>query len=75
MSFVKINKTQIEYLISYLRGTNRGLSAPQARALFGIKNLRARISDLRRMGFRIRKTLNTEGHTKYFVSRRMVWQS
>jgi len=74
MSFVNTTKTQVEYLVSYLRGTNRGLSAPQARALFGIKNLRARISDLRQMGFKVRKTLNTEGRTTYFVSRRMIGQ-
>jgi hypothetical protein len=74
MSFVNTTKTQVEYLVSYLRGTNRGLSAPQARALFGIKNLRARISDLRQMGFKVRKNVNTEGRTTYFVSRRMIGQ-
>jgi hypothetical protein len=43
--------------------------------LFGIKNLRARISDLRQSGFKIRKDMNKEGNTTYFVSRRMVGQS
>ena len=75
MSFVNTTKTQVEYLVSYLRGTNRGLSAPQARALFGIKNLRARISDLRQMGFKVRKNTNTEGRTTSFVSRRMIGQA
>ena len=75
MSFVKSSKTQNELLISYLRGTNRGLSAPQARALFGVKNLRARMSDLRELGFRVRKNTNTEGNTTYYVSRRKIWQS
>lgn len=70
MAFVKTNKTQNQILISYLRGTNRSLSAPQARSIFGIKNLRARISDLRNLGFRIRKSMNTKGNTIYFVSRR-----
>ncbi len=74
MAFVKSNKTQTQLLISYLRGTSRGLSSPQARALFGIKNLRARISDLREMGYRVRKNHNTEGNTTYFVSRRKIWQ-
>lgn len=75
MAFVKSSKTQNELLISYLRGTNRGLSAPQANALFGVKNLRARMSDLRELGFRVRKTVNTEGNTTYYVSHRKIWQS
>lgn len=75
MSFVKTTKTQVEYLVSYLRGTNRSISAPQALSIFGIKNLRARISDLRQAGFKIRKSFNTEGRTTYFVSRRMSGQA
>ena len=75
MAFVKSDKTQNELLISYLRGTNRSLSAPQARALFGVMNLRARMSDIRFKGYRVRKSVNTEGNTTYFVSRRKVWQS
>jgi hypothetical protein len=75
MAFVNTSgKTQVETLVGFLRGKNRGLSAPQANALFGIKNLRARISDLRQLGYRIRKTMNTEGRTVYFVSRRMIGQ-
>jgi hypothetical protein len=72
MAFVKSGKTQNELLVSYLRGTGRGISAPQARALFGVKNLRARMSDLRQAGYRIRKAINTEGNTTYFVSRRAI---
>lgn len=75
MAFVKTGKTQVESLISFLRGKNRGISAPQAQALFGVKNLRARMSDLRELGYRVRTTINTEGRTTYFVSRRMIWQS
>lgn len=75
MAFVKSGKTQNELLVSYLRGTGRGISAPQARALFGVKNLRARMSDLRIAGYKIRKAINTEGNTQYFVSRRMVGQA
>lgn len=75
MAFVNSNKTQTELLVSYLRGTGRGISAPQARSLFGIKNLRARISDLRQCGFKIRKDMNKEGNTTYFVSRRMIGQA
>jgi hypothetical protein len=72
MAFVKSGKTQNELLVSYLRGTGRGISAPQARALFGVKNLRARMSDLRQAGLNVRRTINTEGNTTYFVSRRAI---
>jgi hypothetical protein len=75
MAFVNSSKTQTELLVTYLRGTGRGISAPQAKSLFGIKNLRARISDLRQSGFKIRKDMNKEGNTTYFVSRRMVGQA
>jgi hypothetical protein len=74
MAFVKSNKTQTELLVGYLRGTGRGISEKQANAMFGIKNLRARISDLRLCGYKIRKNTNTEGNTTYFVSRRMIGQ-
>ena len=75
MAFVNSSKTQTELLVSYLRGTGRGISAPQAKSLFGIKNLRARISDLRQSGYNVRKDMNTEGNTTYFVSRRMIGQA
>jgi len=75
MAFVNSTKTQTEQLVSYLRGTKRVLSAPQALALFGIKNLRARMSDLRQAGYRVRTSVNTQGNTTYAVSRRMVWQA
>ena len=75
MAFVNSSKTQTELLVTYLRGTGRGISAPQAKSLFGVKNLRARMSDLRQAGFKVRTATNTEGNTTYFVSRRMVGQA
>jgi hypothetical protein len=75
MAFVKSNKTQNQLLVEYLRGTGRALSAPQAAALFGIKNLRARMTDLRQAGFRVSSTENTEGRTAYRIARRMIWQA
>ena len=75
MAFVNSSKTQTQLLVSYLRGTGRGISAPQAKSLFGIKNLRARISDLRQSGYKVRKNMNTQGNTTYFVSRRMIGQA
>lgn len=70
MSFTSLTVTQNEFLETYLRGTNRSLSSAQASATFGIKNLRARISELRQHGLRIRKEKNTVGKTAYAVSRR-----
>ena len=75
MAFVKSSKTQTELLVSYLRGTSRKLSAPQAEEMFGIKNLRARMSDLRFMGFKVKTDLNTEGRTTYSVPRRKIGQA
>lgn len=72
MAFVKSGKTQNQLLLNYLRGTGRGISAPQAAALFGVKNLRARMSDIRLAGYRVRTATNTEGNTTYFVSRRAI---
>ena len=75
MAVVNSSKTQTELLVSYLRGTGRGISAPQARSLFGVKNLRARMTDLRQSGYTVRKDMNKEGNTTYFVSRRMIGQA
>ncbi len=58
MAFVNSSKTQTELLVSYLRGTGRGISAPQARSLFGVKNLRARMSDLRQCGYKVRTAMD-----------------
>ena len=74
MAFAKITMSQKSFLKKHLRGTNRVLSAAQAEALYGIKNLRARMTDLRNEGFRVRTMKNTEGRTAYAVSRRMIGQ-
>jgi len=74
MAFVKSEKSQTELLVRFLRGKNRTISAPQAEALFGIKNLSARMSELRQAGYRVRVVENTEGKTAYKIPRRMVWQ-
>ena len=70
MSFTKLKTTQVKFLEKFLRGTNRELSSAQARSIYGIKNLRARMTDLRQAGLRVRRGVNTEGHTTYAVSRR-----
>lgn len=75
MAFVKSDKSQNELLVKYLRGTGRTISESQAKSLFGIKNLSARMSELRQAGYRVSLTENTEGKTAYRIARRMIWQS
>lgn len=75
MAFTNIKTSQRDFLVEYLRGTGRELSAAQAQSLFGIRNLRARMSELRANGFRVRTRLNGEGRTAYAVSRRMQGQN
>lgn len=74
MAFATIKMSQNKFLVKYLRGTNRELSSAQAEALYGIQNLRARMTDLRNDGYKVRTHKNTEGRTAYAVSRRMIGQ-
>ena len=71
MSLTVLKSSQKEFLVKYLRGTGRELSAAQARAMFGIKNIRARMTELRQDGLTVRTRKNTEGRTAYAVSRRV----
>jgi hypothetical protein len=70
MSFTQLSTTQLEFLENHLRGTDRSISSAQAESTYGIKNLRARMSEMRQVGLRVRKHKNTEGRTAYSVSRR-----
>jgi hypothetical protein len=72
MAFTKLSTTQNQFLESYLRGTGRTLSARQADSLYGIKNIRARMTELRQAGLRVSRTMNTEGRSAYSVSSRDV---
>lgn len=50
--------TQNDRILNYLntptrKGTRKSLSATQARTMFGVRNLRARVSELRDLGVRI----------------------
>jgi len=42
MAFTTLTVTQKEFLESHLRGTGKAMSAAQASATYGIKNIRAR---------------------------------
>lgn len=70
MSFTNLKSTQVAFLEKHLRGTGRSMSAAQARATYGIENLRARMTELRQVGLRVRTGVNSEGRTTYTVSRR-----
>jgi aspartokinase len=72
MAFTKIKTTQNEFLEHYLRGTGESLSARQADALYGIKNIRARMTEFRQAGLRVRKYKNADGRAQYQVSARDV---
>lgn len=72
MAFVKLKTTQNEFLESYLRGTGKALSAAQAVSTYGIKNIRARMTELRQAGLKVNRAVNTEGRSAYSVSARDV---
>jgi hypothetical protein len=71
-SFTTLSVPQNEFLESYLRGTGRTMSAAQAEATYGIKNLRARMSEFRSEGLKVKTEKNTEGRTAYRVSARDI---
>ncbi len=73
MAFTQLTTTQKSFLESHLRGTGRAMSSAQARETYGIKNLRARMSELRQAGLTVRKHVNTRGKTAYAISRRDVF--
>lgn len=76
MAFTNISSTQNAFLVDYLRGTNRSLTVRQAQSLYSIQNLRARISELRDAGLRVRTERTATGRAnKYFVSARDIYGS
>jgi hypothetical protein len=70
MSFTTIRSNQTAFLENYLRGTGKTLTAADAKARFGIKNLSARMSDLRNVGLTVRVDTATSGKARYAVSAR-----
>jgi hypothetical protein len=76
MSYTTLNTTQNAFLEGFLRGTNRSISSAEARRIYGIKNLRARMSELRQAGLRVRRE-REEGQraSEYKVSQRDVFGS
>jgi hypothetical protein len=72
MPFTNLKTTQVEFLEQHLRGTGRGLTARQAASLYGIKNIRARMTEFRQAGLRVERTSTTTGHSAYKVLGRDV---
>lgn len=72
MSLIKLTKPQNQFLEEHLRGTGRTLSARQALAAYGIKNLRARMTEIRQAGLRVVTDVNSQGRTVYAISARDV---
>lgn len=72
MAFTKLTMTQNEFLENYLRGTNRSITSRQAEALYGIRNLRARVAELRSAGLQVYNDQTNDGRTAYVMSSRDV---
>ena len=73
MAFTKISSTQNVFLHEYLRGTGKTITEKQAASQFNIKNLRARMTELRQAGLRVNTTKTRDGRNKYGISSRDVW--
>ena len=65
-----IKGTQNSFLQNYLRGTGRTLTVAQAAKKFNIRNLRARLSELRELGLQVRSTRTKAGYAKYTIDAR-----
>lgn len=72
MSFTKIRGSQKKFLENYLRGTGRTITERDARARFGISNLRARMTEFRKAGLRVVTEPSTTGASRYAVRARDV---
>lgn len=62
--------TQTQKIHNYLRGTGRALTAEQALSKWNVRNLPARMSELRQLGLRVNTQINDQGQTEYTISAR-----
>lgn len=68
MALTKITTTQTKFLETFLKAKpGRRLSADQAKAMFGVKNLRARMSEIRKAGNTVKTDTNKAGKTTYSI--------
>lgn len=75
MNISNIAYTQNAFLHDFLRGTNRTLTTAEARNVFGIKNLRARLSELRAAGLRVRHEKSNTRAVRFAISKRDIFGS
>ena len=75
MSFTTIRSNQTAFLESYLRGNGRTITAADAKARFGIKNLTARVSELRDAGLNVKAEPATTGKLRYSMTARDIFGS
>jgi len=71
---IKLDVTQTQFLYEHLRGTGRSITAKEAKSVYGIQQLPARMSELRGLGLKV----NTARHgkeMKYSISSRDLWGS
>jgi len=72
MAFTTLTTNQKTFLENYLRGTGKTLTAADAAARFGIKQLPARMSEFRAAGLNVRVDQSSKGTARYAVSARDV---
>lgn len=65
------NLTQNQFLVTHLRGTQKELTVAQARALYGIGNLRARVCELRKAGLMVKSRKNYRNAAAYTITARL----
>ena len=70
MAFTKLSVPQNTFLVTHLRGTGKELTVAQARALYGIENLRARVCELRKAGLKVLSRKNYMGAAAYRITAR-----
>ena len=62
--------TQNQYLVTHLRGTGVELTAAEAKKI-GIRNLRARVAELRQAGLVVSTRKTEQGTAAYKISNRL----
>ena len=75
MKTTKTGASQVAFLEQHLRGTSRELTSAQASSAYGIKNLRARIFDLRKAGLNVQSRKNYRGAASYSIPSRDLFGS
>ena len=70
MAFTSLTVTQNQFLQEHLRGTGREMTAAQALATYNIKNLRARVHELRQAGLMVLSRKNYRGAASYRITSR-----